>query len=324
MSRETVRPSASGFVLVAIGAALWGTDALFRRGLALELPANVIVTGEHLILVALLLPATWRARHKLSVFRWPDWVSLIVIGAGSSALATVMFTAAFSYGDPNTPLLLQKLQPVFAVVGAALILGERMRGRFFAYLGLAMVGAFLITFPNPGDITAVQLIPGLLAVGAALLWAMGTVLGRRLTPILAPTQLTGFRVTVGLAVLIPVAAYSHGATFLVESIANSIGSLLLLALVPGLLALIVYYQGLSSTPASAASVAELGFPLTAIAVNYFAFDAVLTGSQWLGVGLLSGTILVMAWVGRRSNGVARIGVVPESLRAPRRVAGVSE
>jgi drug/metabolite transporter (DMT)-like permease len=42
---------AGGFLLVALSAALWGTDALFRRGLALELPAATVVFGEHLILV---------------------------------------------------------------------------------------------------------------------------------------------------------------------------------------------------------------------------------------------------------------------------------
>ncbi|HZD03594.1 MAG TPA: hypothetical protein VE173_01715, partial [Longimicrobiales bacterium] len=55
----------SGFLLVAVGAALWGSDALFRRGLAMELPPAVVVAGEHLILTAVLLPALWRAGRRL-------------------------------------------------------------------------------------------------------------------------------------------------------------------------------------------------------------------------------------------------------------------
>ena len=43
--------------------------------------------------------------------------------AGASAVATALFTQAFRYGDPVTPLVLQKLQPVIAVVAAALLLG---------------------------------------------------------------------------------------------------------------------------------------------------------------------------------------------------------
>lgn len=46
----------AGFPLVVCAAALWGTDALFRRPLALELPASVVVFAEHLLLVALTAP----------------------------------------------------------------------------------------------------------------------------------------------------------------------------------------------------------------------------------------------------------------------------
>ena len=34
-----------GVALVGLAAALWGTDGLFRRGLALELPAATVVIG---------------------------------------------------------------------------------------------------------------------------------------------------------------------------------------------------------------------------------------------------------------------------------------
>ena len=36
------RVGAGGFLLVALGAALWGADGLLRRGLAFELPAAVV------------------------------------------------------------------------------------------------------------------------------------------------------------------------------------------------------------------------------------------------------------------------------------------
>lgn len=54
------RASADGFPLVALAAALWGTDALFPRGLALELPPTTLVVYEHLILTAIMLPVLLR------------------------------------------------------------------------------------------------------------------------------------------------------------------------------------------------------------------------------------------------------------------------
>ena len=50
----------------------------------------------------------------------------------------------------------------------------------------------------------------------------------------------------------------------------------MLALVTGFAAMFLYYYGLRSTPAVAATIAELAFPITAILVGYFKFGQVLT------------------------------------------------
>ena len=74
-------------------------DALIRRPLAKSTQAATIVLGEHVLLVlvflpviAVALPALWRAG--------PRYVAAgVVIGAGSSALATILFTQAFVEGE---------------------------------------------------------------------------------------------------------------------------------------------------------------------------------------------------------------------------------
>src|SRR4051812_34926627 len=87
-------------LLVTVAAMLWGTDALIRRPLALELDAATLVLAEHVILVAVVsrrvpdaLGRAWRAG-------WPVVASLVLVGAGASAAATVLFTQAFTHGDP--------------------------------------------------------------------------------------------------------------------------------------------------------------------------------------------------------------------------------
>ena len=67
----------------------------------------------------------------------------------------------------------------------------------------------------------------------------------------------------------------------------------LLALVTGLVALLLYYYGLQRTPASVAAIAELTFPVVAIAVGYLAFDATLTASQLAGVVLTSLVVMLL-------------------------------
>lgn len=303
----------TGIALVALAAALWGTDALFRRGLALELPAATVVFFEHLVLVLMTLPWLVRSRGKVARLGLGDWVALVMIGAGASATATILFTMAFSYGDPNTPLLLQKLQPLVAVMGARLLLGEALLSRYWIFLVAGLGGAYLIAFPDPLQASVSQLAPALLAVGAAALWGMGTVLGRRLSARLEFRELTAWRFAIGMPVagLIWVlqsggpVGLSDGRDFL---------AIVALALVPGLAAMLIYYRGLSRTPASAATLAELAFPVSAALVNYLAFDAVLTLSQWAGMILLAGAITWMSVLGARDP--EQVGVVVRPSLAP--------
>jgi drug/metabolite transporter (DMT)-like permease len=311
--RSPMPKQKTGIAWVALAAALWGTDALFRRGLALELPAATVVFFEHIVLVALTLPWLIRSRRLVAKLGVGDLVALFLIGAGASATATILFTAAFSYGDPNTPLLLQKLQPLVAVLGARLLLREALLSRYWVFLVAGLGGAYLIAFPDPLQVSVSQLAPALLAVGAAALWGMGTVLGRRLSARLEFRDLTAWRFAIGMPVAGLIWLMKAGAPVGVSDGGDVLG-IVVLALVPGLGAMLIYYRGLSRTPASAATIAELAFPLSAAAVNYVAFGAVLTASQWTGMLILAGAITWMSLLGARDP--KEVGVVAETSLAP--------
>ena len=156
-----------GVAAVAVAAGLWGTDALLRRPLAQSTQAATIVLGEHVFLVVILLPiiavalpALWRAGPRFVA-------AAVVVGAGSSALATILFTQAFVQGDPVTPVVLQKIQPLVAVSLAAAMLGERPRPRFGLFLLGGLAGAWLMAFPSPFDVSLHGRAPAFYALAAA-------------------------------------------------------------------------------------------------------------------------------------------------------------
>jgi len=286
----------TGALLVAFGAALWGTDALFRRGLAADLPAVEVVFWEHVLLGAVALVLVVPAWRSLRVLGAREWLAVGLIGGGSSVAATVLFTEAFKHGDPTTPLLLQKLQPVFAAGAAYALLGERLRPRYFVFLAVALGASYLVAFASPGDASVEQLVPAALGAGAALLWALGTVLGRFAGVKVAPAQLAGLRFLCGLPVaFILLVALGDG----VQASAGDLPALVGLALVPGLAALLLYYRGLRSTPAATATLLELAFPLTALGVNAIAFGTVPSGTQLLGAAVLAGTVVALGLADRR-------------------------
>lgn len=290
-----------GFALVAAGAALWGTDGLFRRGLAFEMPATVVVFWEHVILVVVTLPFLLKFFRNRPSLNTKDIIALLFVGAGASAVATILFTQAFTYGDPTIPLLIQKTQPVIAVFGAYLLLGERLLPRYGWYFLFAVGGAYLISFPDPTTVGISQLAPALLALGAAALWGMGTVLGRHLTAKIPTNQLTAVRFAIGLPTAFLILLLRNQTEEAMDVTFAEFGTLILLSLIPGLAALMIYYKGLARTPASSATLAELAFPLTSILIGWAAFDTVPTTTQWIGIILLSGTIVVMTRAAARGQ-----------------------
>lgn len=311
-ARSQAPAAGSAVALVALAAAIWGTDALFRRGLALDLAAPAVVFFEHLLLAAATLP--WLRRIRWGRLDGRQLGALAIIGVGTSAVATAMFTAAFRYGDPNTPLLLQKLQPLIAVVAAHALLGERQHRRFWPLLVAGLAAAYLIAFADPTDLTLESAAAGGLAVGAAALWAMGTVLGRYLTPSLSFKELTAARFAIGLpaAGLLVLIVPTGGEALL--PVGSDWVAVAGLAAVPGLAGLLIYYRGLGGTPASAATLAELAFPASALVVNYLAFGDTLTATQALGLVLLVVTLVVLSSLQR--SGAPAVEPTEERLAPP--------
>jgi drug/metabolite transporter, DME family len=272
-----------GVVLVSFAAAMWGLDGLIRKPLSHSTNPATIVFGEHVVLVALTVPLLAVAFRAL----WsagPRYVAAgIAVGAGASAVATILFTQALFHGDFITVLVLQKAQPLVAVVGAWLVLGEQPRPRFAWFLLPALAGIWLIALPHPLAPHAHGLTPIVESLGAAALWGMGTVLGRYLTRRLEFQQVSTVRFAFGLiasAAALPIVgdkawAGTHDSFYIA-----------LLAVVTGYFALNLYYYGLQRTPALLAALGELAFPVTAALVGIYVFSSNLRWSQWIGVTLL--------------------------------------
>lgn len=283
--------------IVAGGAALWGTDALLRLPLATELPATTVVLAEHVIVAVLISPLIVRAVRRARQVCGPrEWAALFGIGVGASALATALFTAAFVQSGPITPVVLQKLQPLVAVALAALLLGERLRRTYVPFLVVALVASWLLAFPDPLGVSVQGMLGALMAIGAAVLWAAGTVLGRYVSPVLTPTEVTSMRYAFGL--LGSAFAVAVAGTPVLPPAADLPG-LAGLALIPGLLAMLIYYYGLRGTPASRATLAELAFPATAALVGVIVLGETMTATQWTGLALLAATVTLFSWHERR-------------------------
>jgi drug/metabolite transporter, DME family len=296
-------------VLVGLAAALWAFDAYFRPGLTKQLSSGQIVLVEDLLISLCLVPVLLLNAAGLRRLSGRRWLALLAIAIGPQAVATVLFTKAigYSFANPAAPnfdvlhevYLLYLLQPVFGILFARIFLGERRKPTFWPLAAVALAGVYLIVFAEnpaaPWQIRNPELTAGVLVLGAVIMWAGGTVLGRYALQDVSFPITTSMRFMLALPVLLVIALLDKGgAVFSGYSIAQ-LPSFLGIVIVPGLLAMLLYYLALSRTPASLATIAELGYPL-ALFLIFSLPPPVGQGAPLRSVELLGAVLLVVGVV----------------------------
>src|SRR6266568_2644910 len=285
-------------VLVAVAATLWASDAYFRNQLVSHLSPTQIVVAEDALITLFLLPVLVRSAGELRHLGWKGWLAVIIIAAGAQSLATILFTASFqqaaTYKVFAETFVLQQTQPLIAILLAWIILGERRRPWFWPAVIVAIIGVYLVVFAQDprAPVSALQngrVEVGLLALSAAAFWASGTVLGRFALARISFWSMTSLRFTLALPLLV------------------------VIALVPGLLALLLYYRALSRTPASLATIAEMAYPVAATLIASapapWGFNQPLYGVQLVGTALLIGVIIFLNLTKERVAEVPRQGAL---------------
>jgi drug/metabolite transporter (DMT)-like permease len=304
-------------VFVAIAATLWASDAYFRNQLVQHLSATQIVVAEDALVTLFLLPVLIRSRHELRLLGARGWTAVGIIAAGAQALATILFTASFSIAAQHQlfaeTFVLQQTQPLIAILLAWIVLGERRRPWFWPAAAVAIVAVYMVVFASDplSPVSALQngrLEVGLLALGAAVLWASGTVLGRFALGSISFWSMTALRFTLALPVLVIIVLIQSGlGGFGHYRLSDFVPNLLAIALVPGLLALLLYYRALSKTPASMATIAEMAYPVAATLIASapppWGFSQPIYGTQIVGTVLLLGVIVFLNWTREKAPAV---------------------
>jgi len=289
--------------LVALGAALWATDSLFRSSVAHSYPALVVVLMNHLLLLPVALLLGYRHRAELTRLSWAQWLSVTIIGGGGSVAATVAFTLAFSRAtNYSVPVLMQKLQPCFALVLARVILKESLP-RYFGWLALLGIGgAYLLSFGLRGSWESLA-SEDLGVVGYSLLaaatWGACTVFGRLALRGLSFPAVTAARFILGSAcAVVALGIFTPDAIKEVAKLgtisAGDARAFAGMAYLSGLLPMLIYYRGLQTTPASVATLCELSFPLVAVILNWIWLGSALNLGQLLGAALVVTAITLVS------------------------------
>ena len=289
-----------GPYLIFFAAMLWATDAPFRVALLKDLPAGMIVLLEHLVDVLVVLPLVFLHWAELQKLKAKDWLAVGFIAVCGSALASVAFTQAFVYTNPSVAILLQKLQPIIAISLAAWVLQEKLGPKFWLWSVLGIFGAYLISFSGlkpqlyPGEAWNPQVLGVGLALVAAVFWGASTVLGRYALKDVSFKLVTALRFILAFIFLLAMNFRELNLATVLHISAKDWLFVGIIALASGVFSLFLYYKGLQYTKASVATIAELGFPLAAVLVNYAFLHATLNSVQLAGMAILLLAVMQLA------------------------------
>ncbi len=281
---------ASGSLLIIIAACLWALDGLIRRNLYTLTPITIIFF-EHLIGLIILFPFVYKYIFKTRMSA-REWGLLFLVSILSGLLGTLWFTTALlkvHFISFSVVFLLQKLQPLFAITTAVIFLKERFDKRYIAWAGLAIIGAYFVTFNNGYvNLSTGQgtIIAALYALGAAFAWGSSTTFSKILLGKVRAEVSTFYRFLFTIVIALPILLlFGHGAS-LGNLTITQFGLFILIAISTGMVALMIYYKGLAKTPVHIATILELFFPFSAIIIDMVVFHTTLSISQWLAAAVL--------------------------------------
>lgn len=295
MAEEKNKIQSSNFfapVLVTIAASLWAVDGIVLRPSLYSLPVPLVVFVESAIVAILLTPFFIKKFSFLKSLRTKDWIAFAGVALLGGAIGTMAITKALFYVNfvnLSVVILLQKLQPVFAILLATILLKEKPPKEFFIWAGLAIFGAYFMTFglssPNfsTGDKTT---IAALFALLAAFSFGSSTVLSKRALRNVGYEIGTYLRFSITALIMLIIVLSSGTIVSVSEITSNQLWIFLIIAFSTGGPAIFLYYYGLKNISASVATICELAFPLVAVLLEYFVQDNILSPIQWVGATML--------------------------------------
>lgn len=288
-------------LVVFFASLLWAGDGPFRKPLLVGgLTSGFVSFLEHMLNSIVSFPGIWRHKGEFKKVTVGRLLGLIYIGAGSSALGALFFVngaVAMNYNF-TVAALLQKFQPIFAIILAVIFLKEKLQPKFWLFALPALLGAYLITF---GLVLPTQLwtisekasaTGPLLALGAAILWAGGTVVGRSLLKDLNVQFVNGMRFVFGLLFLVGFVYFTQSFQFYLMT-PFFWRNTLIISMLTGFFALLIYYYGLKYTKASVATLMELGYPLALTLVNWKFLGITLNFWQIIGALILLASVTAL-------------------------------
>lgn len=287
----------TGALAICFSATLWGFDGIVLTPRLSRLDIGFVVFILHALPFLLMQLFFYREYRHLRSFTRNDLLMFFLLSLFGGAVGTMAIVKALflvNFQHLTMVVLLQKLQPVFAITLAALMLKERLKRNFLLWASLAIGAGYFLTFGwalpdfHSGTNATYAAAYSLLA---AFSFGSSTVFSKKILQKYSFYTATFYRYGITSFLML--------AYVLIASSIGEINSLkatewfifVLIGLTTGSGAIFLYYYGLRKVRAMVATICELCFPISAILFDYLINHKVLSIVQWLSAIIMLFAIL---------------------------------
>lgn len=287
--RAHCSPRTLALLALLVATVIWGTSFVAAKVALREVPPLTLAAGRFAVAAAVLMPVA-RCRGV----RPARGRTRALLGLTGVALFFVLHNLGLRYTTAtDATLVINGGVPVFTAALAALVLGERLRGRAALALVLSVLGVAAASGVQAGTAGSALLGNGLM-LASTLSFAVYAVIGRRAAVDGDVLAVVAGSTCDGLLFLLPVAA---GELAVGGMAMPSVGALLLilyLGLAASALAYALWGYALRSLQASEAAVLSTLEPLLGIALAAAWLHEGLDAARVVGGGLIIAGVALTA------------------------------
>ncbi|MFH1120338.1 MAG: DMT family transporter [Bacteroidota bacterium] len=294
----------AGAFAICISAMLWGLDGIVLTPRLYNLNLSLVVFILHALPFLIMNFFLYKEYRLLKVFNSKDILYLFLIALMGGALGTMAIVRALflvEFRDLTIVVLLQKLQPVFAISLAAILLHERIKKNFIFWASVAILAGYFLTFGlkfpdlQSGSKTA---LAAMYSLFAAFSFGSATVLSKGILHRISFQAATFYRYGFTTLIMIVIVILTGSITMVDQVTTNNWLVFLIITFTTGSGAIFLYYYGLRKVKAMVATICELCFPLSAIIFDYIFNGRVLSVVQWISAAVMLVAIVRLSLEGK--------------------------
>lgn len=282
--QEVSQSSRIGLISGLTAASIWGSMYVVSK-IVLEIIPPFSLVSLRLILGILVLWIVVQF-HASSHFSRLQILRLVAVGwVGYGVSLGLQFTGT-KLSTASNGALVTSATPAFVLLFAAWILGERITRRRLVALFLATLGVIAVIDPRTALLSPHLFLGNIILVGAALTWALYSVLVRKVTRTAPVLSVTMVFLWGGLVVSLPASAWELQTIGLGEVNVGVIAGVIYLGVISTALAMYLWNNAFAKLDAGVASLTFFAQPVVGAGLG-----ALLLGEQ-LSPLYLFGVLLI--------------------------------